>query len=345
MASSTESKTESQSEPQWQELTAPYRHPHTLRSSWQLLNSVVPFVALWYAMFRSLEVSYWLTLALAPLAAGFLTRIFIIFHDCGHGAFFKSKRANDIVGMITGVLTFTPYYRWRRDHAMHHATSGDLDRRDIGGEIWTLTIEEYLAAPLRTRLAYRFYRHPFVMFVVGPFYLFVVMQRISWSKEPRVARSSVLWTNIAMAAAIVLLSLIIGWRQYLAIQLSITFFAGMFGVWLFYVQHQFETTYWERHPDWDYYPAALYGSSFYKLPRVLQWFSGNIGYHHIHHLNPRIPNYYLQKCHDENPTLAAIPPVTLFRSLRALGYRLWDEERRKMVGFGYLSVYKRTRAA
>ncbi len=328
----------------WLRLTMKYQKPEPLRSAWQLVNSLVPYVVLWYLMVRSLEVSYWLTLLLAPLAAGFMIRLFIIFHDCGHGAFFRSKRLNDLVGYVTGVMTFTPYYRWRHDHAKHHATSGDLDRRDMGGEIWTLTVDEYLAAPLLTRFRYRVYRHPFVMFIVGPMFLFAVAQRLTSRTERKRERNSVWWTNLGVLFLVSGLVTAMGLKAYLMIQLPISLIAGATGVWLFYVQHQFESVYWERHENWDYYPAALHGSSFYRLPRILQWFSGNIGYHHIHHLCPRIPNYFLQRCHEENPTLAAIPSITLLTSLRSLGFRLWDEERREMVGFGYLRGYKRARA-
>ena len=327
----------------WQRLTMKYQKPELLRSAWQLLNSLVPYVLLWFLMYRSLAVSYWLTLALAPFTAGFMIRIFIIFHDCGHGAFFKSKWLSDTVGYITGVMTFTPYYRWRYDHAKHHATSGDLDRRGFG-EIWTLTVEEYLTASRLTRLGYRAYRHPLVMFVAGPMYLFAVAQRISYRSERKRERASVWWTNLGVVVLVGSLVTAMGLKSYLMIQLPISLIAGAVGVWLFYVQHQFESVYWERHDRWEYYPAALHGSSYYKLPRILQWFSGNIGYHHIHHLCPRIPNYFLQRCHEENPTLASIPAITLLTSLRSLGFRLWDEERRQMVGFGYLKVYKRAQA-
>lgn len=328
----------------WLQLTSKYQTPDPLRSGWQLLNSLVPYVALWYLMFRSLEVSYWLTLALAPLAAGFMIRLFIIFHDCGHGAFFKSKRLSNVVGYVTGVMTFTPYFRWRHDHAKHHATSGDLDRRDLGGEIWTLTVEEYLASSLMTRLRYRAYRHPLVMFLIGPMVLFAVAQRLTNRREHKRERASVWWTNLGVVVLVGSLIATMGLKAYVMIQLPISLIGGAVGVWLFYVQHQFESVYWERHDVWEYLPAALHGSSYYELPRVLQWFSGNIGYHHIHHLCPRIPNYFLQRCHEENPSLAAIPSITLLSSLRSLGFRLWDEERRQMVGFGYLRGYKRAQA-
>jgi omega-6 fatty acid desaturase (delta-12 desaturase) len=322
--------------PRWQELTAEYQKPDTLRSVWQLVNTVIPYVILWYLMYRSLEVSYWLTLTLAVPASGFLVRTFIIFHDCCHGSFLQSKRATDIVGFLTGVLTFTPYDRWRREHSMHHATAGDLDRRDLGGEIWTLTVDEYRAAPLRTRIAYRLYRSPWVMLTVGPSFLFLFKHRFSDRAARRRERLNVYWTNLGSAALVALLIWLMGLRAYLMIQLPIMIFGGAVAVWLFYVQHQYEGVYWDRHDQWDYSMAAIEGSSFYELPRILHWFTGNIGYHHIHHLSPRIPNYFLRKCHEENPALAPTRPLTMLCSLKSLRLRLWDEENRQMVGFRYL---------
>lgn len=328
-------------EPAWQEITAPYRKPDPVRSWWQVINSLVPYAVLWYLMYRSLEVSYWLTLALAIPAVGFLIRIFIIHHDCGHGAFFRSRRLSEIVGFVTGVLTFTAFRSWRRGHALHHATSGDLDRRSVGGEVWTLTVEEYLEAPRATRLAYRVYRNPIVMFVLGPLYLFLVSHRFAYKSARWRERWDVWRTNLAIAGLVVGLGFAMGFEAYILIQLPIIWIGGSLAIWLFYVQHQFESVYWERHESWEYVPAAVHGSSFYKLPALLQWFTGNIGYHHIHHLNPRIPNYYLQRCHDENPTFATIPVITLRASLRSATFRLWDEKRRRMVGFGYLRRLRR----
>jgi len=330
--------------PRWQELTAGYQKPDTLRSVWQLANTVIPYLILWYLMYRSLEISYWLTLALTVLASGFLVRIFIIFHDCCHGSFFQSKRANRIVGFLTGVLTFTPYDRWRREHSAHHATSGDLDRRDLGGEIWTLTVDEYLASPLSTRLTYRLYRSPLVMLTIGPSFLFLVKHRFSNREARRRERHNVYATNVGVIAFIALLVALMGPRAYLMIQIPIMIVAGGAAVWLFYVQHQFEAVYWEHHDKWDYSRAALEGSSFYDLPRILHWFTGNIGYHHIHHLGPRIPNYLLRRCHEENPTLAPASPITLLSSLQSSRLRLWDEEHQRMVGFRYLREHQKTQA-
>jgi len=297
-----------------------------------VLNTLVPYAALWYLMYLSLAVSYWLTAGLALVASGFLVRVFILFHDCGHGSFFKSTKANDVLGFFTGVLCFTPYYHWRWEHALHHATAGDLDRRGTG-DVWTLTVEEYLKASRWKRFAYRLARNPFVLFVLAPLFLFVVIQRIPSSKAGRRERNSVYLTNLALMAMAVGLGLLFGFKTYLLLQGGLVLTAGVAGVWLFYVQHQFEGVYWERGKEWDYATAALQGSSFYKLPRVLQWFSGNIGFHHIHHLSPRIPNYHLERCYRAEPLFQTVKPVTLFASFKSLTFRLWDEQRRRLVSF------------
>lgn len=318
--------------PKWKEIVANYQEPALRRALWQVLNTVVPYLALWYLMYRSLAVSYWLTGALAVLAAGFLVRVFIIFHDCGHGSFFKSRKANDVLGFVTGVLSFTPYHHWRGEHALHHASAGDLDRRGTG-DVWTLTVQEYLAASRWKRFAYRLARNPVILFVLAPLFLFLVRQRFPSPKAPRRERHSVYWTNLALLAVATGLTFLFGLKTYLVLQLTVLAVAGTAGVWLFYVQHQFEGVYWERRQEWDYCTAALQGSSFYKLPKVLQWFSGNIGFHHIHHLSPRIPNYNLEQCHQAEPLFQTVKPVTLFASFKSLTFRLWDEQRRKLVGF------------
>ena len=326
--------------PAWKEIVARYQKPAISRSLWQVVNTLVPYVALWYLMYRSLAWSYWITVPLAVLAGGFMVRIFIIFHDCGHGSFFKSKKANDVLGFITGVLTFTPYFHWRWDHALHHASAGDLDRRG-SGDVWTLTVQEYLEASRWKRFAYRLARHPLVLFVVAPLFLFLVKHRFPYGNPSRRERDSVYWTNLALLGMAAGLSWILGLKEYLLLQLTVMAVAGSAGVWLFYVQHQFEGVYWERGDQWDYATAALKGSSFYKLPKVLQWFSGNIGYHHIHHLSPRIPNYHLEKCHKAEPLFQEVQPVTLFSSFKAITFRLWDEQRRKLVGYGHLRKIRR----
>ena len=319
----------------WKKVVAKYQQPSRWRSTWQIVNSLVPYIALWYLIYLSLALSWWIALPLAILAGGFLVRLFIIHHDCGHGSFFKSRRANDLWGFITGVLTWTPYQLWRWEHAIHHSASGDLDRRGLGS-VWTLTVQEYLEAPRWKRFAYRLARNPFVLLVIAPFFLFVIRQRFSSKGASRRERHSVYWTNLAILGVAIGLSLIFGLKVYLLIQLAMVMVAGSAGVWLFYVQHQFEGVYWQRHEKWDYLTAALQGSSFYKLPKILQWFSGNIGFHHIHHLSPRIPNYNLERCHKAEPLFQTVPAITLFSSLKSLTFRLWDEKHHRLVGFSHL---------
>jgi omega-6 fatty acid desaturase (delta-12 desaturase) len=319
----------------WKKIVAKYQQPSRWRSTWQIFNSLVPYLALWYLIYLSLAVSWWIALPLAILAGGFLVRLFIIHHDCGHGSFFKSRKANDLWGFITGVLTFTPYQLWRWEHAIHHSASGDLDRRGLGS-VWTLTVQEYLEASSWKRFAYRVARNPFVFLVIAPFFLFIIQQRFSSKGASRLERHSVYWTNLAILGMAVGLSLVFGLKTYLLIQLTMVMVAGSAGVWLFYVQHQFEGAYWQRHEKWDYLAAALQGSSFYKLPKILQWFSGNIGFHHIHHLSPRIPNYNLERCHKAEPLFQIVPPITLFSSLKSLTFRLWDEKNQRLVGFSYI---------
>ena len=324
----------------WKEIVAKYQEPALGRSIWQMVNTLIPYAVLWYLMYRSLAVSYWITGALAVLTAGFLVRIFIIHHDCGHGSYFKSRKANDFWGFVTGVITFTPYYQWRWEHAVHHATSGDLDGRGLG-DVWTLTVQEYLEASRWKRFAYRLARNPIVLFVIAPVVLFLVKHRFPTPGASKRERHSVYWTNLAILGMVVGMSWIFGIKAYLLIQVTVTAVAGSAGVWLFYVQHQFEGVYWERRENWDYATAALHGSSFYKLPKILQWFSGNIGFHHIHHLSSRIPNYNLERCHKAEPLFQTVKPITLLSSLKSFTFRLWDEQRRRLVGYSYLRELRR----
>ncbi|HEV2436461.1 MAG TPA: fatty acid desaturase [Verrucomicrobiae bacterium] len=324
----------------WKPIVARYQQPALGRALWQVVNTLVPYAALWYLMYLSLAVSWWLTLPLAVLAGAFLVRAFILFHDCGHGSFFKWTTANHLLGAITGVLTFTPFYHWRWEHAIHHASAGDLDRRGTG-DVWTLTVQEYLEASGWKRFAYRLARNPAVLFVLAPLFVFLMKQRVPSLKAPLRERYSVYWTNLGVGAIAAGLIWIFGLKAYLIIQLVVLMTAGSAGVWLFYVQHQFEGVYWERGEEWDYAAAALQGSSFYKLPRVLQWFSGNIGFHHIHHLSPRIPNYHLEKCHQAEPLFQTVKPVTLFCSFKSFTFRLWDEQRRRLVGYRHLRTMRR----
>ncbi len=326
---------------EWKKIVAIYQKPSTPRALWQIVNTLVPYVLLWFLMYWSLAVSWWVTIPLAILAGAFLVRAFIIFHDCGHGSFFKSPRTNSVWGFLCGVLTFTPFYHWRWEHSLHHATSGDLDRRGIG-DMWTMTVQEYLESSRGKRFAYRLARNPVVLFVLAPFFMFLIRHRISKAEASPRERQSVYWMNLAILAMAAAMTALFGLKAYLLIQLTVLLVAGSAGVWLFYVQHQFEGVYWERRDDWDYTAAALQGSSFYKLPRVLKWFSGNIGFHHIHHLSPRIPNYHLEKCHNANPLFQRVKPITLFSSFKSFTFRLWDEQRRELVGFRHLRIFKET---
>lgn len=325
----------------WRDVIAKYQHSDLRRSVWQIINSFGPYFILLYLMYRSLDVSYWITLALALLAAGFQVRTFIIFHDCGHGSFFKSQRANDILGIVSGLFTFTPYYEWRHNHALHHATGSDLDRRGIG-DVWMLTVKEYNERTPWQRFVYRFYRNPFVMFGIGPLFMFFISHRFTSVSSGLREKKNVYWTNITLAVLVSATGFTIGFTRLILIFLPTVWIAGMFGVWLFYVQHQYEGVYWARHEHWNFYDSALKGSSFYKLPKVLQWFSGNIGLHHIHHLSPRIPNYTLSKCQNEVPLFSTVRPITLLLSLHSLALRLWDEERHELVGFSDMQNVSRS---
>ena len=324
----------------WKKMVTPYQAPDLRRSLWQVANSLIPYLIIWYMMIQTIEISFWLTLPLIILAAGFLARLFIIFHDCGHGSFFASRQANDTVGFIMGLFNFTPYYFWRHEHAVHHASSGDLDRRGHG-DVWMMSVAEYQASSAWKRLIYRLYRNPFILFGIGPIFLFLVIHRIPIKNVRRREKFSILYTNLALIVLATLMSLLIGFQTFAILQVSVLFFAATLGVWLFYVQHQYEGVYWQRHDEWDYATAALEGSSFYKLPKVLQWFTGNIGYHHIHHLSPRIPNYNLERCHNENP-LFQIEPVTLWQSFGSLRYRFWDEANNRLIGY---REYRQMKAA
>jgi omega-6 fatty acid desaturase (delta-12 desaturase) len=324
----------------WKAIVERYQKPSTGRGVWQVVNTLGPYVALWVLMYFTVQLSWWLTAPLAVLAGAFLIRVFIISHDCGHGSFFKSQRANHIVGSITGVLTFTAYFHWRWEHSVHHATSGDLDRRGTG-DIWTLTVQEYLESSRWKRFAYRLARNPVILFVIAPLFLFLVRERFANPRAGARERRSVHLTNVALAAMVLGLGWLYGLPAYIIIQLIVFGVATSAGVWLFYVQHQFEGVYWERSEEWDYATAALKGSSFYKLPKILQWFSGNIGFHHIHHLSPRIPNYHLEKCHKSEPLFQTVKPVTLWASLKSFTFRLWDEQERKLVGYRHLRLLRR----
>lgn len=321
----------------WMQIVQNYNKPKALHSWWQVINSVVPYVGLWVFMVYSLSISYWLTLGLSIIASGFLIRIFIIFHDCGHGSFFKSPLLSRIVGIPLGLLVFTPYHKWHHDHLIHHQTVGNLDKRGVG-DVKTLTVEEYKNMTKGQRLRYRLYRHPVVLLIIGPFVLFTILFR--FPKRSRSVKEK-LYThlsNLVLVGMVVGMSLWIGLIPYLLIQIPVLYVAAVHGTWLFYVQHQYEDVKWERNDGWDYKKMALEGSSFLKLPKVLQWFTGNIGFHHIHHLSPRIPNYNLEKCYKENESFHVEKPLTFFSALKSLKFRLWDEQNQRLVGFRSVSV-------
>ncbi|MDF1996567.1 fatty acid desaturase [Peribacillus frigoritolerans] len=311
---------------------APFEQSTTKQSIWQIINTLGPFIILWYLAYISLSVSYWLALIPAVFAAGFLTRIFIIFHDCTHHSFFKDRRANRIVGTIMGVLTLFPFDQWGHEHSVHHATSGNLDKRGTG-DIWTLTVDEYLAAPFKLRFAYRFYRNPLVMFGLGPIYVFLLKNRFNRKGAKKKEKNNTYLTNVLIVVFAALLCLAVGWQSFLLVQGSIFMISGSIGIWLFYVQHTFEDSYFEENEEWEYVLAAVEGSSFYKLPKLMQFLTGNIGYHHVHHLSPRVPNYKLEMAHNNTQPLENVPTITLATSLRSLRFRLWDEESKNFVSF------------
>jgi omega-6 fatty acid desaturase (delta-12 desaturase) len=314
------------------ESLAPYTVARPLRSFTEVITSVVAYLATTVGLYFALKVSPWLALALAPVSAAFLLRTYIIFHDCTHGSFLTSRRGNVWLGTVCGLLVLTPFVRWRHDHAVHHATSGDLDRRGVG-DLPTLTVTEYYARSRRGRLAYRMTRNPLVMFGIGPIFAMIIGPRlVARNARPRM-RNSVIWTDVALAVLGGSVMWLVGVGDFLIIWAPGALLAGAAGIWLFYVQHQFEDAYWQRSDSWNYADSALRGSSFLNLPGPLRFVTGNIGYHHIHHLSVRIPNYNLPRAHEENAVFHSVPTLSLWDGLRAVRLKLWDEQRGRLVTF------------
>jgi omega-6 fatty acid desaturase (delta-12 desaturase) len=321
-----------------------FTSPRRGAATWQMINTLIPYFALWALAIYSFktDLSNWFGVLAILIAGPFLVRIFIIFHDCCHSSYFKSKWANRLVGYITGILAHTPFRDWGQAHIYHHATAGNLDKRGVG-DIWTMTVDEYIEAPKMKRIFYRVFRHPLFLLGVGPSYVFLVFHRFSQKEIQHKGRLSVYITNLALLILLVLGGATIGYKTYLAIQIPIVIIAATLGVWLFYVQHQYEEVYWERNDVRDSLKAALEGSSYYKLPKIAQWFSGNIGLHHIHHLNPSIPNYNLQPCHDEIQKLQHIEPMGVRKSFKSLFIHLWDEDNKKLISFKAMKLIRNAR--
>jgi omega-6 fatty acid desaturase (delta-12 desaturase) len=311
---------------------APFEKSDTKSSIKQLINTLLPFFMLWFLAYQSLSISIWLTLAFAIAASGFVVRIFIIFHDCTHQSFFKNKKSNRILGTITGVITLFAYEKWKRSHSIHHATSSNLDKRGTG-DVWVMTVDEYVSSSFWGRLSYRLYRNPFVMFGLGPIFLFLIENRFNRKGARRKERLNTYFINFSIAVIFAVLIWTIGWQAFLIIQVPILFVSGALGIWLFYVQHQFEDSYFEDEEKWDFVKAAIDGSSYYKLPKMIQWITGSIGFHHVHHLSPRVPNYNLEKAHQSTPPLQQATTITFASSLKSIRFRLYDEESRSFVSF------------
>ena len=316
----------------WMKLLAPYRKPDAAQSVREIIVTAGPFVALWIATYFSLSISYALTGLLWVVTAGFLVRLFLIQHDCGHGSFFERREANDWVGRVIGVVTMTPYQVWRHSHAKHHATSGNLDRRGFG-DVDTLTVREYRAMGKWERIGYRIYRFPLVMFGLGPAFLFLIKHRLPFGfmKAGKQFWISAMGTNLSILAMVLAVMWLVGWKAFLLVHLPIFILSASIGVWLFYVQHQFEDSYWADSKDWTLEEAALYGSSHYDLPTPLRWITANIGIHHVHHLYSRIPYYKLEQVLKDYPELANIRRFGFWESLSCIKLRFWDEQAKRMV--------------
>ncbi len=326
--------------PGWIEIIKKYNKPNISKSILQLFTSVVPYIILWVLMVISIKYSYWITLGLSVIASGFLVRTFIVFHDCVHGSFFKKRKHNTIAGFILGLFAFTPFHRWQNDHIIHHSTVGNLDKRGIG-DVKTLTVQEYLNRSKWGRFRYRVYRHPIFLFGIAPLLQFALQYRLPLKRHSKSVKIQTHITNVILVAIVTGLIFLLGWKTYLLIQLPVLYIATSNGIWLFYVQHQFENVIWAEEKNWDYKTMALEGSSYFKLPILLQWFTGNIGFHHIHHLSPIIPNYNLPKCHKENKLFQQVKPITFFSALKTLKLRLWDEQRQRLIDFKQIKTNRR----
>lgn len=311
---------------------APFAKSERRKSIMQMVNTLGPLLVAWIAGFYLLQFSPWLTVACSVVAAGFVVRTFIIFHDCTHGSFFKSKKANDYVGFVTGVLTSFPYEKWKREHTIHHATSSNLDKRGIG-DIDMLTVEEYMEKSKLGRFGYRLYRNPLVMFGLGPIYMVLVLNRFNRSDAKKKERINTHLTTLAMVIVLGSLMWLTSWQAVLLVYGVTLFIAGALGIWLFYIQHTYEDSYFEYNEEWDYVKAAVEGSSYYKLPKLLQWITGNIGFHHVHHLSPRVPNYHLEAAHEAIPPLQRATTITLTTSFESVRYKLYDPQQKKFVTF------------
>ncbi|WP_199677444.1 fatty acid desaturase family protein [Lysinibacillus yapensis] len=310
----------------------PFAKSQTKTSILQIINTILPLLAIWGAGYYLLQFSPWFTVACSILASGFVVRTFIIFHDCTHGSFFKSKKANNIVGNITGILTSFPYEKWKREHTIHHATSSNLDKRGIG-DIDMLTVDEYLQKSKLGRLGYRLYRNPLVMFGLGPLFMVLVLNRVNRKDAKKKERFNTYFTNAVLLIICAALIWATGWQTFLLVHGLTLFIAGALGIWLFYIQHTYEDSYFEFETDWDYVKAAVEGSSYYKLPKILQWITGNIGFHHVHHLSPRVPNYNLEAAHESIPPLQKATTITLKTSVESIRYKLYDPKNKKFVSF------------
>ena len=311
----------------------PYTFANNKKSVYQILNTLLPLFILWTLAYATISYSIWLSMVFTILASGFIIRTFIIFHDCTHGSFFHNKKLNTTIATITGVLTMFPFEKWKREHAIHHASSSNLDQRGVG-DIWVMTVDEFKDASKWQRLAYRIYRSPITLFGLGPIFLVLISGRVNRKDARKKERNSTYLTNIIIVLFYGSIAFLVGWQSFLLVQVVSMYIAAALGIWLFYIQHTFEDSYFEEESEWDYVKAAVDGSSFYKLPRVFQWLTGNIGYHHVHHLAPRVPNYNLEEAHESTPPLHQATTITFKTSLKSLKYRLYDPENKVFITFG-----------